>query len=48
MQTKLRAASLAMLQGTDTIVINGKHPEAIYDVIAGKPAGTLFVGKETR
>lgn len=44
MKTKLRAANLATSQGIDTIIINGKKPEGIYDIIAGKPVGTLFVG----
>ncbi len=46
MKTKLQAASMATAQGTDTVIINGKNPSAIYDVIEGKPAGTLFVGKK--
>ncbi len=46
MKTKLKAASLATAQGTDTVIINGKNPSAIYDIIAGKPAGTLFTGKK--
>lgn len=48
MKTKLQAASLATLQGTDTIITNGKHPEAIYEIIAGRHTGTLFVGKEKK
>ena len=31
MRTKLQAAELAASQGIDTIVTNGKHPEALYD-----------------
>lgn len=46
MKTKLQAASMATAQGTDTVIINGKNPSAIYDIIEGKPAGTLFVGKK--
>ncbi len=42
MKTKLSAARLATANGADTVIINGRHPEAIYDVIAGKSAGTLF------
>lgn len=30
---------------TDTIVTNGKHPEALYDIVKGLHAGTLFPGK---
>ena len=45
MKTKLQAAALATSQGTDTIITNGKHPEALYDIIKGEAVGTLFVGK---
>ncbi len=46
MQTKLQAAELATAQGIDVIVANGSRPQALYDVIAGKKVGTLFVGKK--
>ena len=46
MWTKLQAAELAASQGIDTIVTNGKHPEALYDIVNGKQAGTLFVGNK--
>lgn len=45
MKTKLRAAGLATTQGIDTIITNGKKPEALYDIIKGRGAGTLFAGK---
>lgn len=45
MKTKLQAAKLATTNGTDTIITNGKHPEAIYEIIKGGKTGTLFVGK---
>ena len=45
MKTKLRAAGLATAQGIDTIITNGKKPEALYDIIKGRGAGTLFAGK---
>jgi glutamate 5-kinase len=45
MRTKLEAASLATAQGTDTVITNGRHPEAIYEIMKGKSAGTLFPGK---
>ena len=45
MKTKLQAAELATLQGIDTVITNGKHPEAIYDIVNGAAAGTLFKGK---
>lgn len=45
MQTKLKAAALATAQGIDTSIINGQTPEKMYDILEGKPAGTLFTGK---
>lgn len=42
MRTKLQAAELATSNGIDTIVINGSRPEQLYDIVEGKPAGTLF------
>lgn len=46
MKTKLQAATLASSQGTDTVITNGKKPEALYDIMNGKQVGTIFVGKE--
>lgn len=46
MKTKLQAATLASSQGTDTVIANGKKPEALYDIMNGKQVGTIFVGKE--
>lgn len=45
MRTKLQAASLATAQGIDTVITNGKRPQALYDIVNGINAGTLFVGK---
>lgn len=45
MRTKLQAAALATAQGIDTIITNGKGPHALYDIVGGVNAGTLFVGK---
>ena len=45
MRTKLQAAELATSQGIHTLVLNGKNPEILYDIVDGKKAGTLFVGK---
>ena len=42
MKTKLRAAALATARGIDTIITNGKAPEAIYEIVKGSGAGTLF------
>jgi glutamate 5-kinase len=46
MKTKLQAAALAAGQGIDTVISNGRHPEALYEIISGRSAGTLFVGKK--
>ncbi|MCM1500231.1 MAG: glutamate 5-kinase [Clostridium sp.] len=48
MKTKLQAASLAVNQGIDTIITNGKHPEKIHDIIEGKEVGTRFIGQQSR
>lgn len=44
MRTKLQAASLAAAQGIDTVITNGKRPQALYDIVNGINVGTLFVG----
>lgn len=46
MCTKLQAAKLAAAQGIDTIITNGKNPDALYDIINEKSVGTLFKGKK--
>ena len=46
MRTKLQAADLATSQGIDTIVTNGKNPEALYELMQGQKIGTLFKGKK--
>ena len=45
MKTKLQAAALATAQGIDTVITNGKAPEALYEIVRGNKVGTLFVGK---
>ena len=42
MLTKLHAAQIAMEAGIPTIVMNGNSPSRLYDVIEGKPCGTIF------
>ena len=44
MRTKLQAADLATRQGIDVLVVNGKDPAVIYDIMDGKKVGTLFSG----
>ena len=45
MKTKIQAADLATANGADTIITNGKRPEDLYKIIAGKPVGTMFTKK---
>ena len=45
MRTKISSAKLASTQGCDVVITNGKRPEALYDILEGKGAGTLFVGR---
>ncbi len=44
MKTKLQAADLAVGNGINTIVTNGKNPEILYEIVRGGKVGTLFVG----
>ena len=39
MKTKLRAAALATAQGIDTVITNGKAPEALYEIVRGNKVG---------
>lgn len=48
MRTKLQAAGLATANGIDTIITNGKRPEALYEIISGNGAGTLFTGRNKK
>ena len=43
--TKLTAARYAAQFGIDTIIMNGKQPEQLYDIIRGKPVGTFISGQ---
>lgn len=45
LKTKLDAASMAGSHGISTTICSGKKPEAIYDILEGKSAGTLFAGQ---
>ena len=44
MATKLNAASLCRAAGISTVIANGADPAILYDVLDGKPVGTLFKG----
>ena len=42
MITKLKAAKICMDAGIPMLIVNGKDPEIIYDIVDGKQPGTLF------
>lgn len=42
MHTKLKAAEIVTGSGIDMIISNGATPEKIYEILEGKPVGTLF------
>ena len=46
MVTKLNAASIIMESGADMIIANGADPELLYDIVEGRPVGTLFAGRQ--
>ena len=43
MITKLRAAAIATEAGCEMVIANGSKPEVLYDIAAGRPAGTRFL-----
>ncbi len=45
MITKLNAAKIVTDSGIDMYITHGRKPESLYDIIDGKPVGTMFVGK---
>ncbi len=44
MATKLKAAKEVSARGIDMVIANGAKPELLYDVVAGRPVGTRFLG----
>ncbi len=44
MATKLNAAALCQAAGIHTVIANGQDPAVLYDILEGKPVGTLFKG----
>lgn len=42
MRTKLNAAQIAMDAGIDMVILNGREPDVLYDLLDGKETGTLF------
>ncbi len=45
MVTKLEAATHAAAAGIDTAIVSGENLKNIYDLLDGKPVGTIFKGK---
>ena len=45
MATKLGAARIATDAGCDLVIANGAQPELLYQIVAGEPVGTRFVGR---
>lgn len=45
MVTKLTAAEIATNAGIHMVIANGNNLAALYDILDGKPVGTLFVSK---
>lgn len=45
MATKLKAAKLVTSEGCDMVIVSGKDPSIILDVVEGKPVGTRFPGR---
>lgn len=43
METKLKAAKLAVSHGIDMVITNGRKPENLYEIIEGKAVGTRFL-----
>lgn len=43
MVTKIKAAEIAAQAGIDTVIMNGRTPEKLYDLFEGKQVGTRFV-----
>lgn len=43
MITKIKAAEIASQAGIDTVIMNGRTPEKLYDLFDGKQVGTRFV-----
>lgn len=45
MATKIDAAQMVNESGGDMVIINGNHPEQLYDIVEGRSVGTVFKGK---
>ena len=43
MATKLHAAQIVTAAGCEMVIANGEKPEVLYDIVAGRRAGTRFL-----
>ena len=46
MITKVHACRLAAEQGINAVIVNGRDPRVLFDIIDGRDIGTLFVAKQ--
>ena len=46
MVTKLNAAKMCIAGGVEMIIANGGDPNCLYDILEGKPVGTVFGEKK--
>ncbi len=42
MRTKIKAAEIAWKDGIDTVIMSGKEPARLYDLLENRPVGTIF------
>lgn len=47
MAAKLYAARIATDSGSDMVIAGGDHAEIVWDILAGKEAGTLFTARKS-
>ncbi len=47
MATKVQAAKIVTAEGCDMVIMNGKNPEHLYDILEGQPVGTRFPARRT-
>jgi glutamate 5-kinase len=45
MVTKISAAEIAVESGIEVVLMDGSHPDSMYDLLEGKAVGTRFVAK---
>ena len=48
MVTKIKAAKIATVGGSDMVIANGSNPQLLYSIINGEEVGTRFVAKKEK